>query len=139
MLMLVLVSLIGFLMENVWSYLATGFIGNRGFIMPFLFVYGLIIFIIYLVLGTPKSTKTLPLYMIGVFVIFTGLQIGYGYAVEALFDFRPWDLSEIPLSIAPYASDPTTPGDGAIQAGPTGSRSYTTTLPVWRFQITGST
>lgn len=110
MLMLVLVSLIGFLMENVWSYLATGFIGNRGFIMPFLFVYGLIIFIIYLVLGTPKSTKTLPLYMIGVFVIFTALQIGYGYAAEALFDFRPWDLSEIPLSITPYASVLTSVG-----------------------------
>ena len=109
MLMLTLLSLIGFLTENIWSYLSTGFIGNRGFIMPFLFVYGLAIFIIYLILGTP-TTKTLPLYMLGVFVIFTALQIGYGYAVEAIFNFRPWDMSSMPLCITPFASIPTSVG-----------------------------
>ena len=103
MLMLAMVSLIGFLAENVWSYLATGFVGNRGFILPFLFVYGLGILIIYLILGTP-TTKRLPLYMLCVYGIITGLQIGYGYAVEAVFGFRPWELSEMYLSVTPYAS-----------------------------------
>ena len=109
MLMLALVSLIGFLAENVWSYLATGFIGNRGFILPFLFVYGLGILIIYLILGTP-TTKRLPLYILCVYGIITALQIGYGYAVEAIFGFRPWDMSEMYLSVTPYASMVTSLG-----------------------------
>ena len=109
MLMLALVSMIGFLMENVWSYLATGFIGNRGFTLPFLFVYGLAIFIIYLILGTP-TTKRLPLYILCVYGIFTALSIGYGYVIEALFNFRPWDMSEMLLPITPYATIPTSLG-----------------------------
>ena len=113
MLMLVMLALFGFLIENIWSYLATGFIDNRGFCTPFLFVYGLIIFLIYILLGTP-TTRTLPLYMLGVFVIFTACEIGYGYAFEALFGFRPWDVSLLPLSFTPYASLPTSLGFAAL-------------------------
>ena len=113
MMMLIMLSLLGFLTENVWSYLATGFIGNRGFFTPFLLVYGLIILIIYIVLGTP-TTRTLPLYMIGVFVIFTACEIGYGYGFEALFGYRPWDVSELPLAFTPYACLPISLGFAAL-------------------------
>ena len=58
-LMAVLVSFLGFVVEDGWLALTKGYIDNRNMHLPFLFGYGIAMVGLYLILGTP-ATMILP-------------------------------------------------------------------------------
>ena len=54
-LVIIVVSLLGFCIENIFIGFRRGFIDNRNMVLPFLLGYGLTIFGFYLLLGTPEK------------------------------------------------------------------------------------
>lgn len=118
----VIVSFIGFGIENIFISFSHGYMDNRNMILPFLFGYGLAILAYYALFGTPNT----PLFFgkevnisgtkatIYCFTIaFLGVSIGeiiLGYMTEWLCGIKWWDYSAIPLHITRYTSVPTSAG-----------------------------
>ena len=46
--MIILISFVGFLVENIWNFLTSGQIDNRNMHLPFILGYGLAILGVYL-------------------------------------------------------------------------------------------
>ncbi|MBR6229602.1 MAG: putative ABC transporter permease [Eubacterium sp.] len=103
MLMIILCSLLGFIVENIWNYFTNGYVDNRNMFLPFLLGYGIAILLVYIFFGVPTK-KTLPLYFLKVLVFTTAAEIALGYTVEAICGFRYWDYTPLPLHFTPYAS-----------------------------------
>ncbi|MCM1100998.1 MAG: putative ABC transporter permease [Acetatifactor muris] len=116
----VVVSFLGFVVENVWLAVSKGYIDNRGMCFPFLFGYGAAFLMIYMILGTPKKlcflgrtirvqNKIIRLlvYIVGVMLCICIGEIMLGIFVEKACHFCWWDYSEIPLHITRYTSIPT--------------------------------
>ena len=53
--MIAVISFLGFILENVWLAFTKGFIDNRNMGAPFLLGYGLFVVAIYFVIGTPQN------------------------------------------------------------------------------------
>jgi uncharacterized membrane protein len=119
-LIIVVVSFLGFCVENIFIGLRHGFIDNRNMILPFLLGYGLSILAYYMLFGTPdkplffgkeiyfSSSIKLTFYCFA--VAFIGVSIGeiiLGYATEWCCDIVWWDYTQIPLHITKYTSVPT--------------------------------
>lgn len=113
LLMVSLCSFLGFLVENIWNYLANGYIDNRNMYMPFLIGYGIAILLIYVFFGVPRS-KYDWLYFVKVCIFVTLAEISLGYVVEWICGFRYWDYTAIPLHFTPYASIFSTAGFSLI-------------------------
>ncbi|MBO6108785.1 MAG: putative ABC transporter permease [Eubacterium sp.] len=103
MIMIILCSLLGFIVENIWNYFTNGYVDNRNMFLPFLIGYGIAILLVYVFFGVP-STSGLPMYCLKVCVFTTAAEIALGYVVEWICGFRYWDYSSLPLHFTPYAS-----------------------------------
>lgn len=121
--MIALISFLGFVVENLWLAVTKGYMDNRNMVFPFLLGYGLAVFVIYLLFGTPEemrivgnavviNSKTLSygLYFGIVMVCISLGEIVLGTVVEKTCHFYWWDYSKLPLHITRYTSIPTSAG-----------------------------
>lgn len=117
-LMIVLVSFLGFLVENVWLATTKGYVDNRNMNLPFLLGYGLAVMVIYFLLGTPENPaawlgknvsgeKIYAEYFICTFLLVSIGEILLGTVVEKVCGLYYWDYSKLPLHITRYTSIPT--------------------------------
>lgn len=120
-LMAVIVSFLGFLVENIWLILTKGFCDNRNMKLPFLLGYGLFIIGLYIFLGTPDSFIINSVfvnnqdighivYFIIVFLIVSIGEVLLGTFTEKYFKFYYWNYEKIPMHITRYTSIPTSLG-----------------------------
>lgn len=116
----ILVSFLGFVVENVWLAMTKGYLDNRNMCLPFLSGYGIAMLLILWILGTPKrpwlfgkriflKSRILKrfLYFAGVMLCVCIGEILLGTFVEKTCHFCWWDYSMIPLHITRYTSIPT--------------------------------
>ena len=80
--MTALISLLGFIVENLWMLTRSGFIDNRNMNLPFLLGYGLAVVGMYLLIGTPKKGHFLFYFTIVFFMVSFG-EIALGFLVES--------------------------------------------------------
>lgn len=123
--MIVLVSFLGFAVENFWLALTKGYIDNRNMNLPFLLGYGLVILGFYTLVGTPDDlrvteyfniypSKRYILYFAVSFILVSAGEILLGTFVEHVFGFEYWNYSRIPLHFTKYTSLPTSTGFGVL-------------------------
>lgn len=117
-----IISLMGYLLENTWLAVTKGYIDNRNMNLPFLFGYGLLVVGMYALFGTPDEMmffripiKVPPaigrlLYFILAAVIVSVCEIALGTAVERICGIEYWNYTWIPLHITKYTSVPTSVG-----------------------------
>lgn len=117
---IMIVSFLGFVVENIWIACTKGFMDNRGMFLPFLLGYGLAVVAIYIVFGTPDklwflgnvwdihnaATRKVIYFLIVVVCICIGEML-LGLIVEKVSRFSWWNYSRIPLHITQYTSIPT--------------------------------
>lgn len=117
------VSLMGWIVENIWLALTKGYIDNRSMTLPFLLGYGLFIVALYLVIGTPQSLSLLMkgtdrtsqqrcilvYFLISMVLVSIG-EVILGTLVERVCGFSYWNYEQIPLHITKYTSLPTSSG-----------------------------
>ena len=119
-LIIVLVSFLGFIVENISSILTKRTIDNRNMIFPFLLGYGLAILLIYLLFGTPneplffgheipiKSNILSTLYYFAIsFLCVSVGELILGHLIERTCEIKWWNYTNIPLHITRYTSIPT--------------------------------
>ena len=115
--MIILISFVGFLVENIWNLLTSGQIDNRNMHLPFILGYGLAILGVYLLFGLPTDNKglisltnssntifqyTTYVLLVTVFICISEIIIGYG--VQYFSGVYYWDFSDVPLHITRYTS-----------------------------------
>ncbi len=119
MIMIIIISFIGFWFEDIWMVLRHGVLDNRNMYLPFLIGYGLAIVGIYYVIGTPKKLfnkyelKTpynFILYALLMMMIVSVGEVVLGTTVENVLGYKYWDYTKIPLHITSYTSVPTSVG-----------------------------
>jgi uncharacterized membrane protein len=106
-LMVIAVSFIGFLTENIWLFLTKHTIDNRNMTLPFLFGYGLTAIALYFIIGIPDGTHDVKYFISASIIVMLG-EITLGTAVEHICHINYWNYSWIPLHITKYTSIPTT-------------------------------
>lgn len=122
--MIILVSFLGFLVENVWLAVTKGYIDNRNMSLPFLLGYGLFIIGLYIFLGTPDTfivshhflnpvIGKLSYFIIVFFIVSIG-EIILGFFTEHYFKFYYWNYEKLPMHITRYTSIPTSLGFSSI-------------------------
>ena len=125
--MAVIVSFMGFCVENIFRAFTKGYIDNRNMCLPFLLGYGIAVLLVYLLFGLPHRPlflgtevcmqnhiyENVYYYVMLVFCISIG-EIALGSLVEKICGFQWWDYSRIPLHITQYTSIPTSMGYSAI-------------------------
>lgn len=121
--MILVISFLGFILENIWLAFTKGFMDNRNMTMPFLLGYGLLVVGMYILLGTPREIRFLGyrlsgdneiIYFLLSAVIVSVGEIILGTLVERLLGFEYWNYEWIPLHITKYTSVPTSLGFAAI-------------------------
>ncbi|MGN0587325.1 MAG: putative ABC transporter permease [Oscillospiraceae bacterium] len=117
-----IISLMGYLLENAWLAVTKGYIDNRNMNLPFLFGYGLLVVGMYALFGTPDEMmffriplKLSPLagkiaYFLCAAVIVSVCEIILGTAMEKICGIEYWNYTWIPLHITKYTSVPTSIG-----------------------------
>ncbi len=115
--MIILISFVGFLVENIWNILTSGQIDNRNMHLPFILGYGLAILGVYLLFGLPTDNKglisltnssntifqyTTYVLLVTMFICISEIIIGYG--VQYFSGVYYWDFSDVPLHITRYTS-----------------------------------
>ncbi len=124
---IVLVSFLGFCVENIWLSVVFGYVDNRNMCLPFLLGYGLAMVAIYAMFGTPKQPRffaicirlesgvlrTLIYWMFTCLCVMIG-EIALGTFVEKVCDIIWWDYTTLPLHITKYTSIPTTIAFGTL-------------------------
>lgn len=122
-LVIVVASFIGFCIENTFIGFMRGFVDNRNMVLPFLFGYGLALFLIYVLFGTPRApeffTKQLNInnewikVLYYFFITFLCVSVGeiiLGHLTEWCCGIVWWNYSALPLHITKYTSVPTSMG-----------------------------
>ncbi|MBQ5673991.1 MAG: putative ABC transporter permease [Lachnospiraceae bacterium] len=117
---MIIVSMLGFWVENIWLAMTKGYMDNRNMCFPFLIGYGIAMLLILLIIGTPKKMwilgKTLWIQnkMLRILVYFLAVmlcicvgEVLLGTFVEKVCHFCWWDYSRLPLHITQYTSIPT--------------------------------
>ena len=122
-----IMSFIGFLVENVFRLFRDGVINSRRQILPFLFAYGIAVFAMYVLIGTPREMRFLCwkifkknskltaagkyvcYFLIVMAFIFFG-EMMFGTFVEWASGIVLWDYTGIPLRFTKYTSIPTALG-----------------------------
>ena len=118
--MVAVMALLGWVVENFFMLLTCGCIDNRSMYLPFLFGYGAGIVAIYLMLGTPDElrffgrpivvnslAKRIIIYMIEAIILVSVGEIVIGTVVEEVCGFEWWNYSAYPLHVTKYTSLPT--------------------------------
>ncbi len=126
-LVIVVVSFLGFCVENIFVALTDHYIDNRNMTLPFLFGYGLAMAAIYGLFGIPTKphflkfrlpVRPIVLQLLYYFVVvFLCVSVGeclLGLFVETFFHITWWDYSSIPLHITKFTSVPTSLGFTAL-------------------------
>lgn len=121
--MIILVSFLGFIVENIWLAITKGYIDNRNMTLPFLLGYGLFIIGLYLIIGTPNTFLTTAntfllkrpiirksLYFITVFLLVSTSEIILGFFTQHYFGFYYWNYERLPWHLTKYTSIPTSLG-----------------------------
>ncbi len=119
-LIVVFISFLGFITENVFIYFRYGTIDNRNMTLPFLLGYGLTVLTFYKLFGTPSNPlfcgRELAIdssfvssfyYFAIVFICISIGELILGHLVERVCGIVWWDYSSIPLSVTKYTSVPT--------------------------------
>lgn len=127
MIMVVIASFLGFIVENVWLAITKGYIDNRNMCLPFLLGYGIAILLLFIILGTPQSSnlfnrlsfldtpfKRVSLYFICAFFFVCVAEISLGTLVEKTCHIILWNYSRFTLHITKYTSIPTSNGFALI-------------------------
>ncbi|MCM1089789.1 MAG: putative ABC transporter permease [Butyrivibrio sp.] len=122
-LMIIFVSFLGFVVENVWLAATKGYMDNRNMNLPFLLGYGLTCIAIYFLMGTPsqmiffrkisvKASKwcRVLLYFLCAMILVSLGEIALGTITEKLGHIEYWNYTAIPLHITKYTSVPTSIG-----------------------------
>ena len=122
--MMIIAAFLGFVGENIFRLIVDGQIDNRFMILPFIAPYGLAIFAIYYVLGTPNKLrffnkevlrgntvkdKVLSYLIYGITVMLAVMlgEIAVGSIYEAISGLTIWNYENIPLHITKFTSIPT--------------------------------
>lgn len=118
--MIVLISFLGFLVENLWLALTKGYINNRNMNAPFLLGYGMLVVAMYFMFGTPEEIslprrmrkketryRRYAVYFLWAMLFVCIGEIILGTVVEQLCGIEYWNYSGIPLHITKYTSIPT--------------------------------
>lgn len=121
--MAAVVSFLGFVVENVWLAITKGYIDNRNMNAPFLVGYGMLILVMYFILGTPKdllilkkSKRNMPkwasviIYFVLSFFVVSIAEIALGVIFEKVSGIKYWNYSMLPLHFTQYTSVPTSMG-----------------------------
>lgn len=111
--LVIVVSFLGFCLENIWMLCRKGQIDNRNMNFPFLIGYGIAILFIYFLLGVPEK-ENLAFFFCACFFIVSLGEIALGYSVEKLCGFHYWDYTLLPLHFTRYTSLFTSLGFSAI-------------------------
>lgn len=125
--MIAVISFLGFVLENLWLAATKGYMDNRNMSAPFLFGYGLLIAVMYMVLGVPQTmvlfglklsakskTAKYILYFLCAMIIVSVCEIVLGMAMEKICGFEYWNYNWIPFHITKYTSIPTSIGFAAM-------------------------
>lgn len=104
-LMILIVSFMGFVTENIWLAFTRGYVDNRNMCLPFLLGYGLLMMFVYYCLGLPEN-RTAYFFQSAAIVMIGELLLGC--AMEKICHFEWWNYSWLPLHITKYTSIPTT-------------------------------
>ncbi|MCR5743064.1 MAG: putative ABC transporter permease [Lachnospiraceae bacterium] len=120
---MIVASVIGFIIENVWLAFQHGFIDNRGMAFPALIGYGMAVVAFYIILGVPSRPAflgyKLPVedfdhglvfYFIATLILVSVGEIVLGTAVERFTGIIWWDYSNLPMHLTRYTSLPTSAG-----------------------------
>lgn len=121
--MAAVVSFLGFVVENVWLAFTKGYIDNRNMNAPFLVGYGMLILVMYFILGTPgellilkKLKRDIPkwaaliIYFVLSFFVVCIAEIALGVIFEKVSGIQYWNYSMLPLHFTQYTSVPTSMG-----------------------------
>ncbi len=103
LMIIIICSFIGWIIENLWIMLRFGYFDNRNMFLPFLLGYGMAIFFIYAAIGTPGKYPDFE-YDIKVFIFVSVAELLLGYTVEFICGFHYWDYSALPLHFTHYTS-----------------------------------
>lgn len=119
-LMIALLSFMGWLSENIFIGITQGFMNNRNMYFPFLLGYGLFMIVLYAVIGTPgdfifsKNVKNMRtkylVYFTFIFLMVSVCEVTLGTVVEKMCGFVYWDYSSIPFHFTKFTSVPTSTG-----------------------------
>jgi len=118
-LMVIVLSLIGFVFEDLWMLVRYSLIDNRNMFLPFLLGYGIFVVFIYDLIGTPKklfhkfdSNKLLNvvIYFILCFILVSTGEIILGTLYEKIGHFSYWNYNHVKYHITKYTSIPTSLG-----------------------------
>ncbi len=119
-LMIAIISFMGWIVENLWLLLTKGYMDNRNMRLPFLLGYGLFIIAFYVLFGIPTHCTLLKgihsrkkiyiLYFLLSFIAVTIGELVLGHFVEHFFHYEYWDYSKIPFHFTQYTSLPTSAG-----------------------------
>ncbi len=125
--MAVVISFLGFNLENIWLLITKGYADNRNMRLPFLLGYGVIVTGMYLFLGLPAdfadrvaaifpglSKVRRSAYFIMVFIIVSVGEIVLGTFMEKTCHIEYWNYEWIPMHITKYTSVPTSIGFAII-------------------------
>lgn len=121
------ISFLGFIVENIFISFTHGFMDNRNMVLPFLFGYGLGVLAIFYLFGTPNaplfftkplhfesSVASVAYYFVIAFLCVCVSEIMLGYTVQWTCNIIWWDYTVIPLHITRYTSVPTSIGFAAL-------------------------
>ena len=119
-LIVILVSFLGFVVENFFISFSNGVMDNRNMVLPFLLGYGLAILTIYKLFGTPDSPMffgkgisisnpfiSFVYYFIIAFLCVSIGELILGHLIEWSCEIVWWNYTALPLHITKYTSIPT--------------------------------
>ena len=125
--LMILTSFLGFAVEDIWLLITKGYANNRNMVLPFLLGYGLGVFGVYLLFGTPQDLggligldrfftgwKKTAVYVLQTAVFVSIAEICLGTSVEKLCGFYYWNYTNLPLHITRYTSVFTSLGFSAL-------------------------
>ena len=126
--MAVVISFLGFVLENVWLLVTKGYMDNRNMSLPFLLGYGGAVVGMYVTLGTPEEMvlfgymsmkkhslrARLFMYFAVVFVLVSLGEIAMGKLIEMSTGIICWDYTWLPMHVTRYTSVLTSLGFSLI-------------------------